>query len=59
MQMKNKSLLSPEFIIKACRYKSIEDIKLLLNNYPVDCRDAYNNTPLHEAALWGDRKSVV
>ena len=58
MNVKNKGILSPELIIKACRYKSLEDIKPLFDYYPVDCKDVYNNTPLHEAALWG-RKDLV
>jgi len=58
MNVKNKSLLSPELIIKACRYKSLEDIKLIFDHYPVDCKDGYNNTPLHEAAIWG-REDLV
>lgn len=58
MSVAKKSILSPDLIIKACRQRSLEDVKLLFDHYPVDCKDDYNNTPLHEAAIWG-RKDLL
>ena len=56
--MKFDSLQSSSFVVKACRYKSLEDLASMFKHHPINCRDAYDNTPLHEAALWG-REDVV
>ena len=56
--MNRNTIMSPGFVIKACRHRSVEDMERLFEHHPIDCRDSYNNTPLHEASCWG-REDLV
>ncbi len=56
--MNKRTLMSPGFVIKACRHRSVEEMERLFQHHPINCRDSYNNTPLHEASCWG-REDLV
>ena len=51
-------ILDTKVILKMMRYSSDEIMKRVFEKNCVNCHDAYGNTPLHEACIWGKDRIV-